>query len=52
MQNISKHVGQKVRLYCDITGDPWPNYIWKKDGRLLSSSSKRIATKKELFGSR
>jgi len=35
MRNVSRHELDTVRLRCDITGSPLPNYRWYRHGRPL-----------------
>ena len=56
MRNMTRYELTTVRLRCDITGFPLPNYRWYRDGRPLtpvtSSSSSRLDARTTSWGSR
>ena len=57
MRNITKYEGEMVRIRCEITGDPIPQYWWFKNDSPLDDleadiDSGRISYKTTHWGSR
>ncbi|KAL8604779.1 hypothetical protein ACOMHN_017737 [Nucella lapillus] len=54
MRNVTKYRTQQVRLRCEITGSPIPNYLWYKNGKLLKDNDERgrISIRRTTWGSR
>ena len=56
LRNLSRHVGDTIRIRCEITGDPMPRYTWFKDGvpvaDLPQDEASRINARATPWGSR
>ncbi|KAK6989783.1 tyrosine-protein kinase transmembrane receptor ROR1-like isoform X1, partial [Biomphalaria glabrata] len=54
MKNLTKYRGQDIRMTCDITGNPTPNYYWFRNNVSLANftDSKRFTILRESYGSR
>ncbi|NP_001191466.1 ror precursor [Aplysia californica] len=54
MKNVTKYRGQAVRIRCEITGNPIPNYSWYKDDVIINNdpSDRRMGHKPTAWGSR
>lgn len=56
LRNLSRHVGDTIRIRCEITGDPIPRYMWYKDGvpvaDLPQDDATRINARATPWGSR
>jgi len=56
MRNSSRYEGETLRIRCEITAFPLPNYVWLKDGRavneLAPSEYRRFTAKTTPWGSR
>ncbi|CAG5135175.1 unnamed protein product, partial [Candidula unifasciata] len=50
---LRRYRSQVVRLRCEITGNPIPNYTWyKNDQPLTNTDNKRVNAKATTWGSR
>ncbi|XP_071039841.1 twitchin [Parasteatoda tepidariorum] len=50
LQNKVVQRGSRARLYCSITGDPAPDVVWLKNGKLLKEKSRYIFNDLMEFG--
>ncbi|CAL8102410.1 unnamed protein product [Calicophoron daubneyi] len=48
---MSKPLGAKAMFYCDILGQPIPQFRWYKDGQQLSDKEERVRIETGLWGS-
>ncbi|XP_064606220.1 tyrosine-protein kinase transmembrane receptor Ror-like isoform X2 [Liolophura sinensis] len=52
MKITEKYLGETLRVRCEITGDPIPEYVWIRDGRIIDEKDRRVSIKKIVWGSR
>ena len=54
MRNVTKFRTQQVRLRCEISGNPVPDYLWFKEEEQLSDGSHngRFIIRRTAWGSR
>ncbi|TPP55975.1 Receptor protein-tyrosine kinase [Fasciola gigantica] len=51
MRNLTRQPGARAMFYCDILGQPIPQFQWLKDGKLLTEQPNRIRIETGLWGS-
>ncbi|OON21558.1 immunoglobulin I-set domain protein, partial [Opisthorchis viverrini] len=51
MRNLTRSIGTKAIFYCDILGQPIPQFYWYKNGQQLSENANRIRIETGLWGS-
>lgn len=51
MRNLTRQPGARAMFYCDILGQPIPQFQWFKDGKLLTEQPNRIRIETGLWGS-
>ncbi|TGZ67499.1 hypothetical protein CRM22_004768 [Opisthorchis felineus] len=51
MRNLTRSIGTKAIFYCDILGQPIPQFYWYKNGQQLSENTNRIRIETGLWGS-
>ncbi|KAG5445721.1 Inactive tyrosine-protein kinase transmembrane receptor ror1 [Clonorchis sinensis] len=51
MRNLTRSIGAKAIFYCDILGQPIPQFYWYKNGQQLSENANRIRIETGLWGS-
>ncbi|KAK3091292.1 hypothetical protein FSP39_018693 [Pinctada imbricata] len=52
MKNITKYKGDDVRIRCEISGNPLPQYYWYKDDIPIGKKDARMNSKNTPWGSR
>ena len=52
MKNLTKTTGETVRLKCEITGDPRPQYRWFRNGAVIDGDSPRVQARDTHWGSK
>ena len=55
MQNMTAYEGDTMRIFCEITGDPLPQYNWYRNGvpiATIEQQDSRYNAKPMTWGSR
>lgn len=51
MRNLTRSIGAKGTFYCDILGEPIPQFQWYKNGEKLLEKPNKIKITTALWGS-
>ena len=51
MRNLTRPVGAKGTFYCDILGEPIPQFKWFKNNEKLTEKAGKIKITTALWGS-
>jgi len=52
MKNVTKYLGETIRLKCEISGNPIPHYTWYQENRQVTERDKRFQVRPTEWGSK